>query len=146
VKGVDSIRQFRPIFKFVAKTYVLRISPLAHRRIDRTQTTFIKGRALHEGVLALREIAHELRRKKLGGGRGLFVKLDFEKAYDRVDWDFPREVLHQKGFSPTIVHHLMQFVSGGQNTVDVNGEIAPFFRNARGCDKGTRCLLSSLTS
>jgi hypothetical protein len=28
---------------------------------------FIKGRALHEGVLALHEISHELRVKKLGG-------------------------------------------------------------------------------
>jgi hypothetical protein len=97
VKGADSIKQYRPIalinviFKFVTKAYATRLAPLAHRTIDRSQTAFIKGRALHEGVLALHEIAHELRTKRLGG---LFLKLDFEKAYDRVDWDFLREVLH----------------------------------------------------
>jgi hypothetical protein len=88
VKGADSIKQFRPIalinaiFKFVAKAYAIRLAPLVHRTIDRSQSAFIKGRCLHEGVLALHEIAHELRDKKLGG---LILKLDFEKAYDRVN-------------------------------------------------------------
>jgi hypothetical protein len=73
VKGADSIKQFRPIalinviFKFVAKAYAIRLAPLAHRTIDRSQSAFIKGRCLHEGVLALHEIAHELRVRKLGG-------------------------------------------------------------------------------
>jgi hypothetical protein len=71
VKGADDIKQFRPIalinviFKIVAKAYAIRLAPLAHRTIDRNQTTFINGRCLHEGVLALHEIAHELRVKKL---------------------------------------------------------------------------------
>ncbi|KAK1650722.1 hypothetical protein QYE76_068527 [Lolium multiflorum] len=67
---------------------------------------------------------------------GLFLKLDFEKVYDRVDWDFLREVLRRKGFSATMVHRLMQLVSGGQTAVNVNGEIGPFFRNARGVRQG----------
>jgi hypothetical protein len=91
------------------------------------------NRALHEGVLALHEIAHELRSKKLGG---LLLKLDFEKAYDRVNWDFLREILVCKGFSPMMVHGLMQLVRGGQTAVNVNGEIGPFFRNARGVRQG----------
>nr|XP_051197209.1 uncharacterized protein LOC127310588 [Lolium perenne] len=124
VPGADSIRQFRPIalinviFKFVAKAYAIRLAPLAHRIIDRSQTAFIRGRCLHEGVLALHEIAHELRAKKLGG---LLLKLDFEKAYDRVNWDFLREVLLRKGFSGMMVHRLMQLVMGGQTAINVNG-------------------------
>jgi hypothetical protein len=58
------------------KAYAIHLAPLAHRTIDRSQTTFIKGRALHERVLALHEIVQELKRKKLGG---LFLKLDSEK-------------------------------------------------------------------
>jgi hypothetical protein len=73
--------------------------------------TFIKGRSLNEGVLALHKIAHELRTNKL---RGLLLKLDFAKAYDRVKWDFLREVLPGKGFSAMMVHRLMQMVSEGR--------------------------------
>ncbi|KAK1685344.1 hypothetical protein QYE76_046192 [Lolium multiflorum] len=139
VHGTDTIKQFKPIalinviFKFVAKAYATRLAPLAHRTIDRSQSAFIKGRCLHEGVLALHEIAHELRVKKL---KGLLLKLDFEKAFDQVSWDFLREVLLRKGFSPMIVHRLMQLVSGGQTVVNVNGVIGENFRNARGVRQG----------
>jgi hypothetical protein len=88
---------------------------------------------LHEGVLALHEITHELRVKKLGD---LLLKLDFEKAYNRVSWDFLWEVLLRKGFSAMVVHRLLQLVSGGQTTVNVNGEIGGFLRNARGVRQG----------
>jgi hypothetical protein len=139
VKGAEDIKQFRPIalinviFKFIAKAYAIRLAPIALRMVDRSQTTFIKGRCLHEGVLALHEIVHELRTKRLGG---LLLKLDFEKAYDRVNWDFLREALTRKGFSAMMVHRLMQLVSGGQTAVNVNGEIGPYFRNARGVRQG----------
>jgi hypothetical protein len=139
VRGADTVRQFRPIalinviFKFVARAYATRLSPIAHRTVDRSQTAFIKGRCLHEGVLALHEIAHELRVKNL---KGVLLKLDFEKAYDRVNWEFLREVLLRKGFSAGVVHLLMQLVVGGKTAININGEIGPYFRNARGVRQG----------
>jgi hypothetical protein len=77
---------------------------------------------------------HELRVKRLGG---LLLKLDFEKAYNRVNWYFPQEVLLRKGFSAMVVHRLMQLVRGGQTAINVNGEVGPFFRNARAYDRET---------
>jgi hypothetical protein len=59
------------------------LSPVAHGTISRLQTSFIKGWHIHEGVLSLQEIIREIKSKKL---RGVFLKLDFEKAYDRVNW------------------------------------------------------------
>jgi hypothetical protein len=48
VPGADNIRRYRPIalinviFKLVAKAYAIRLSPIAHRVIAQSQTTFIK--------------------------------------------------------------------------------------------------------
>jgi hypothetical protein len=106
---------------------------LTHRSISQSQTAFVKGRFIQDGPLALHEIIHELKSKNLPA---VLLKLDFEKAYDRVNWQFLREVLLIKGFEPAFVHRLMQLVSGGQTAISINGEIGPYFRNKRGVRQG----------
>jgi hypothetical protein len=66
-----------------------------------------------------------VRTKKLGG---IFLKLDFEKAYDKVNWEFLRTVLSCNGYEPGVVHRLMLLVSGGKTDININGEIGPYFR------------------
>ncbi|XP_020146531.1 uncharacterized protein [Aegilops tauschii subsp. strangulata] len=57
-------------------------------------------------------------------------------AYDRVNWEFLRQVLLDRGFSPVWVHRMMQLVSGGQTAIAVNREVGNFFRNKRGLRQG----------
>jgi len=45
----------------------------------------LSGRGLLDSVLVANEIVDYLNKGKL---RGAIIKLDFEKAYDYVDWDF----------------------------------------------------------
>ena len=97
------------------------------------QSAFIRGRNILEGPLALQEIIHELKRTK---EPAVLFKLDFEKAYDRVNWNFLHQVLLSRGFSAVWVHRVMQLVSGGQTAISVNGEVGHFFRNKRGLRQG----------
>jgi hypothetical protein len=139
VPGTDQITQYRPIalinviFKIVSKAYTSRMDPVANRIIGPHQTAFIKGRNILDGPLALIEIIHEIKTKKLGG---ILLKLDFEKAYDRVNWDFLAEVLRGKGFEEGFIHRISQLVAGGQTAISINGVIGPFFRNKRGVRQG----------
>jgi hypothetical protein len=55
------------------------------------------GRHILEGVVILHETIHELHRKKIDW---VLLKLDFEKAYDKVKWSFLQQSLHIKGFDP----------------------------------------------
>lgn len=88
VPGADHIRLFRPIalinvpFKICAKACSTRLSPIAHRIISRTQSAFIRGRNILEGPLLLQEIVHSLKRARQPA---ILLKLDLEKAYDRVN-------------------------------------------------------------
>jgi hypothetical protein len=72
VPGADKISQFWPIaliniiFKIVSKCYASKIDPIANRIVSPNQTAFIKGRLITDGVLALQEVIHELKVKKLG--------------------------------------------------------------------------------
>ena len=126
VQGADNIRLFRPIelinvpFKICSKACSTRLSPVAHRIISRNQSTFIRGRNILEGPLALQEIVHSLKRTRQPA---ILLKLDFEKAYDRVNWEFLRQILLDRGFSSVWVHRMMQLVSGGQTAIAVNGEV-----------------------
>lgn len=59
VKGADHIRLFRPIamitniVKFPSKAFATKLSPVAHKLISPTQSTFIKGRYILDGILVL---------------------------------------------------------------------------------------------
>jgi hypothetical protein len=96
------IQQYRPIcmlnvsFKIFTKVLANKLSTVACKIIRPSQIAFLPGRYILEGVVILHETIHELRRKKQ---KGLYLKLYFEKAYDKVNWNFLQQVLRLKGFS-----------------------------------------------
>ena len=67
---------------------------MAQSVTGKNQTGFIKGRNILDGVVVLHEVLHELR----SNAQGLILKIDFEKAYDRVRWSFLEQILVEKGF------------------------------------------------
>lgn len=67
---------------------------------------------------------------------GLILKIDFEKAYDRVSWSFLEKVLIGRGFAQRWIDWVMQTVREGQVSVNVNGERSPYFRTFRGLRQG----------
>lgn len=77
-----------------SKGMTLRLGPLMPKLIEPCQSAFIKGR--NNGVLALNEI---LRESKCCKQQGVVLKIDFEKAYDKVNWDFLFHYGQMKGFS-----------------------------------------------
>jgi hypothetical protein len=74
-----------------------RISQIAQKVISPSQMTFLPGRNIMEGVIVLHEMIHEIHRKNLDG---VIMKIDFEKAYDKINWSFVQQTLRMKGFSP----------------------------------------------
>jgi hypothetical protein len=71
-----------------------RILEVANTVVRPTQTAFMPGRHILEGVVVLHETIHELHKKKLDG---VPLKLDLEKAYDKVKWDFLQQALRMEG-------------------------------------------------
>ena len=58
---------------------------------------------------------------------GIILKLDFEKAYDKVCWDFLFDCLKIRGFSTTWCNWIKQVVSGGTVSVKLNDVNGPLF-------------------
>ena len=70
------------------------------------------------------------------GDPGLILKLDYEKAYDRVSWDFLFEILRTRGFSNTWIVWIRHLVIGGSVGVNLNGEESSFFKPGKGLRQG----------
>ncbi|MDP0908040.1 reverse transcriptase domain-containing protein, partial [Klebsiella pneumoniae] len=58
-----------------------RLIKVSGRLISSNQTTFMKGRHILESVVAAHEIIHEVEKKE----EGIILKIDYEKAYDKVN-------------------------------------------------------------
>jgi hypothetical protein len=84
-------------FKIFTKVGTNRVTGITHTIIKPTQSVFILGRNILEGVVVLYEIIHEVHRKNMDG---VIFKIDFETAYDKVKWSFLQQALRVKGFPP----------------------------------------------
>src|SRR6266498_2860388 len=139
VQEANFIQQYRPIcllnvsFKIFTKVGTNRINRVADKVISPSQTAFLRGRNILEGVVILHETIHELHRKKLSG---VILKIDFEKAYDKVKWPFLLQTLRMKGFSPKWCSWVKYFISGGSIAINVNNEIEHYFQTRKGLRQG----------
>lgn len=122
----ERITQFRPIslcnvfFKTITKAMVIRLKGIINKLIEPAQASFIPGRLSTDNIVVVQE-AVSMRRKK--GRRGwMLLKLDLEKAYDRIRWDFLEDTLRAAGLPDNWVTWILQCVKGPSMNILWNGE------------------------
>lgn len=112
--GASKLKDFRPIslitgiYKVIAKILAERLKKVVDRLVNKHQMAFIKGRQIMGAAL----IASECVDSRLKGDeRGVMCKLDIEKAYDHVNWDFLMNLLRQMGFGEKWLGWIMFCIS-----------------------------------
>ena len=83
--------------------------------------------------MLLHETVHELHHKNQSG---VIFKIDFEKTYDKVRWNFLIQTLRLKGFSHKWIEWIKSFISGGSVAINVNDEVGPYFQTKKGLRQG----------
>ncbi len=96
---------------------MMRLVTIIQYLIAKNQTSFIKNRNIMEGVLVLHESLNSLHQKKQSG---LLFKVDFEKAYDKVNWSFIFQVLKAKKFPDKWCDWIMKTVRGDKVAIKIN--------------------------
>jgi len=127
ISKVDSphkLNDFCPIslvgnlYKILAKLLANRLHMVIDSVILETQSAFVKNRQILDGILIANEAvdeAHKLKKDLM------LFKVDFEKAYDSVDWGYLDAVLGRMSFSVLWRNWIRECVGTTTTSVLVNG-------------------------
>jgi hypothetical protein len=139
VSNPHTINEFRPIsllgsvYKILAKVLSTRLGQVMGKLISNNQSAFIKGRLLVDGVLALNEVVDLVKRARK---KCIIFKVDFEKAYDSVNWNFLEYMLRRFGFREKWILWIKSYVFAGSLSVLVNGSPSQEVNIQRGLKQG----------
>ena len=95
------LKKYKPIsligciYKIVAKILANRLKKIMPLIIDERQYGFIEGRHMLHSMLIANEVIEEARRSQKPC---IVFKVDYEKAYDSVSWDFLIYMMRRMGF------------------------------------------------
>ena len=133
------VSDFRPIslvtslYKIIAKVLSRRLRKVIHEMISISQGAFVEGRQILDAVLIANEMVDEKRRS---GEEGIVFKINFEKAYDHVDWGFLEHVLERKGLSPKWRSWMRCCLSSTRFAILANGSAKGWIKASRGLRQG----------
>ena len=123
------------IFKVVTKVIVGRLKELMPKLISEIQSSFVPGRHVTDNIIVAQEIIHSMRRMK--GKRGVMtIKVDLEKAYDRLSWSFIRDTLIDARLPSDLIRIIMQCIESPTLSVLWNGCASQSFVPSRGIRQG----------
>ncbi|KAA3464882.1 LINE-1 reverse transcriptase isogeny [Gossypium australe] len=142
---LEDFSQFRPIslcsvlYKLVIKVIANRFKLVFPNIISQEQAGFIASRNIMDNIILAQEVIHSIRCKR-NGKNWVAIKLDLEKAYDRVNWEFINAFLMAVGVPEFLRKVIMSAISSSSMQILWNGVPTQKFKPARGIRQG--CPLS----
>jgi len=142
IPKVDSpqhLNEYRPIssvgylYKILAKVLANRLRVVVGSVSSETHSAFVKNRQILHGILIANEVVDETCKSKK---ELMPFKVNFEKAYDSVDWGYLDAVMCKMGFPVLWRKWIKECVSTTTASVLVNGSLTDEFPLQRGLRQG----------
>jgi hypothetical protein len=94
-----------------------------------------------KGIVILHDTIHEIYHKKMCG---VLFKIDFEKAYDKVNWDFLHQMMQARGLGDTFCDWVMKVVRVAVKVNDTTGQYFPIYVDVRQGDPLSPLLFDTM--
>ncbi|GJX05690.1 RNA-directed DNA polymerase, eukaryota [Tanacetum coccineum] len=139
IPDAKMVKDFRPIsligslYKIIAKILANRLVTVLGDIVNDVQSAFIKDRQILDGPFILNEIFQWCKLKKK---HSFILKIDFEKAYDSVRWDYLDDVLRKFGFGEKWCGWIQECLRSSWGSVLVNGSPTEEFQFFKGLKQG----------
>ena len=138
-KHLDSLKNWRPItllnqdYKYLAKAIGNRMKKTLPELVSSDQTGFI---SVHYKGCNIQCIQNLQRLCEEEGLNGALINIDFEKAFDSLEWEFLYKALSFFGFSEKLITWCKTFYNKIETCVINNGHTTEFFTPERGVRQG----------
>ena len=105
-KDRQYLNNWRPIsllnvdYKLLTKLLANRIKPILASIISPNQTGYVNNRSILDSVRTIQDIIHYLDINKVPG---ILLMIDFQKAFDSIEWSFIIKAMKQFNFGPNII-------------------------------------------
>lgn len=138
----QEMKNFRPIslcssmYKIISKILVQRLKNLLPDLISFNQGAFVQGRKAIDNVVIAQELIASFKRKKKSKRGWMMIKIDLEKAYDKLNWDFIRSTLQAFNFPRDWIDLMMDCISSVSHTIIFNGGLTQPFSPHCGIRQG----------
>jgi len=127
------------IYKIIAKIIANHLCPILSSHISSEQFSFLQVQQIHEAVGTAQEVLQSIQMKKL---KGMILKVDFSKSFDRASWLYIRILLTHLNFPLEFINWIMCCITNTYLCVLINGSTSPFFHSERCLRQG--CPLAPL--
>jgi hypothetical protein len=137
------LKNWRPItllnvdYKVISKVLSNRLCKVLPFIIDEDQTGYIKGRFIGFNI---RKIEDAIIYTEMNNLPGILLNIDFEKAFDSINWKFIDRCLESFNFGEKFRNYVKTMYHDISSSVINNGEISSWFHPKRGVRQG--CPLS----
>ena len=137
--NIEDVKDYRPIsllgslYKILAKVLANRLRRVLVKVISPSQNAFVEGRQILDAALIANEVVDSMLRRNDGG---VVCKLDIEKAYDHINWEYVLEVMRRMGFGQRWIAWIFWCMSTVSYSILINGVSEGFFRSTRGIRQG----------
>ena len=133
------LKNWRPIsllntsYKIASASIAQRLKNILPSIINADQTGFLRGRYIGENIRLIYDLMFHLEKVNKPG---MLLLIDFEKAFDSLDWNFIFKVLKYFNFGPSIIKWIKVFYTNIESCLIVNGHLSDWFSLSRGCRQG----------
>jgi Reverse transcriptase (RNA-dependent DNA polymerase) len=86
-----------------------------------------------DNVVCAHEILFSIKKQKI---KSVLFKLDFEKSFDRVHWDFLLEILEGRNFGSKWINWIKSILYSSRTCINVNGNLGEYFSCQRRVRQG----------
>ena len=138
-KDLTNIKNWRPIsllntdYKILTKILANRIKKYLPKLISTDQTGFVPGRYIGTNIQKIINISEYC---QINNIKATQMNIDFEKAFDTVEWDYIYKSLEFFKFPTKIVKWVKLLYTDISTSIINNGEISKSFKPSRGVRQG----------